>query len=227
MVATCRAYTSQPDVLWRLLERMAKYAATGYLEVSATDHIIRRRGKAGLRTHDTPLSVCPTIAGSMLEALELGAHGACEDIIAFVRLTLAAENGLELGDATSSVGGGPAASGGSSLSSAHSSVKRLTLQRTKVLAASCKVASLLCARATNSIRFGIGGAVEACNVLRQCVHWATADGTCVLCKEALRWCLSAVSILAHSARNRDSMRAAGAAKLMPLLRSEITKLRKK
>ena len=33
MISTCRAYASQPDVLWRLLERMAKYAAAGYLEV--------------------------------------------------------------------------------------------------------------------------------------------------------------------------------------------------
>ena len=88
-----------------------------------------------------------------------------------MRLTLAAENGVELLDADgTSVGVASLAS--------STTPKQLTIQRTKVLSAACKIAALITARATNSIRFGdVGGAVEACNVLRQCVHWATADGT--------------------------------------------------
>ena len=170
MIIAAEAYVATPDVLWRVVDRLAKYAATGYLE-----------------------------------ALELGERGACELI---VRACAASRE--------------PSASKIQSIVVAHKALQA------KNQGAACKLASLLAERAANSIRMGECGAVrELCLVLEHCLGVAAVDGTCVMCKDALRWCLAAVSVLAYSEKNRRTMHDAGIATIMARLRPEFGRLRKK
>ena len=141
MIIAADAYVSTPDVLWRVVDRLAKYAATGYLE-----------------------------------ALELGERGACELI---VRACAASRE--------------PSASPIQSLVVAHKALQVKNQGR--------GVQARVAARGARGQLDPLGacGAVaELCRVLEHCLGVAAVDGTCVLCKDALRWCLAAVSVLAHS-----------------------------